>query len=183
MGTCKSLVDLKTFSFQSFAGSKTLTIPWWRWWQYPNSRNSFSIFKFYVQKIKHKILKIRKFWNCGSPSVTRFHENSHILETPARETPWPSPHSSLGSHWADECQGAQWPRTSVGEDDGTQKSFHRECFYVTGTRLSLITTSSPLVTVFDWEVVMVGESRWRWNLMSTSWKSSLILLFTGVMFL
>jgi hypothetical protein len=49
--------------------------------------------------------------------------------------------------------------TSVGEDDGTQKPFHRECFYVTGTRLSLITTSSPLVTVFDWEVVMGGESR------------------------
>ena len=44
--------------------------------------------------------------------------------------------------------------TSVGEDDGTQKPFHRECFYVTGTRLSLITTSSPLVTVFDWEVVI-----------------------------
>lgn len=35
---------------------------------------------------------------------------------------------------------------------------------MTGTRLSLITTSSPLVTVFDWEVVMVGESRsWNWG--------------------
>ena len=51
-------------------------------------------------------------------------------------------------------RGPSDPRTSVGEDDGTQKPFHRECFYVTGTRLSLITTSSPLVTVFDWEVVM-----------------------------
>ena len=29
---------------------------------------------------------------------------------------------------------------------------------MTGTRLSLITTSSPSVTVFDWEVVMVGIS-------------------------
>ena len=28
---------------------------------------------------------------------------------------------------------------------------------MTGTRLSLITTSSPLVTVFDWEVVMAAE--------------------------
>lgn len=66
----------------------------------------------------------------------------------------PSPHSS----WGPRDQGRP-QETSVGEDDGTQKPFHRECFYVTGTRLSLITTSSPLVTVFDWEVVMGGESR------------------------
>ena len=82
-------------------------------------------------------------------TAVRSHNTFHPPTTP-RNTPL----STLVS-------GVKTPpqETSVGEDDGTQKPFHRECFYVTGTRLSLITTSSPLVTVFDWEVVMGGESR------------------------